>query len=338
MSKLRVGVIGLGMMGQRHCRVYSALRNAQLAGVADLNTALGQMVAASHDTAYFQNWEELLANVDAISVVTTTPAHFKLVRRAIECGVHVLVEKPITETVAQGRELVALAEHAGVVFQVGHIERFNPTYMELKKIVSEMPLISVNMRRLSPFDASKTDVDVIRDLMIHDLDLMTDLLGRDFEPPHSLGRSIATDAVDHAIASFSFRSGPLATLMASRITEQKVRMIEVIADGAYIEADLLGKSLIIHHHTFSRYVDNQTASTYRQESLIERIHVPMMEPLVLELEHFVDCVRHGRPTNVPGRDGLAALELAHMLIDQINPPMLMPNDQRYKVVLEKSMA
>jgi predicted dehydrogenase len=166
---------------------------------------------------------------------------------------------------------------------------------------------------------NKTDVDVIRDLMIHDLDLVTDLFGRDFQPPQVLGRAVSTNAVDHAVVNLSFRDGPIATLTASRITQQKVRMIEVTADNAYIEADLLGKSLVIHRHIFSRYIDNQTASTYRQESIIERIHVPYQEPLVVELEHFVHCVRHGLTSCVPGSDGLHALELAHTLLDQLQP-------------------
>jgi predicted dehydrogenase len=135
-----------------------------------------------------------------------------------------------------------------------------------------------------------------------------------------LGRAISTDAVDHAVVNLSFHDGPIATLIASRITQQKVRMIEVTADNAYIEADLLNKSLVIHRHIFSRYIDNQNASTYRQESIIERIHVPYQEPLVLELEHFVHCVRNGLSSCVPGSDGLHALELAHNLLDQLQLP------------------
>ncbi len=296
------------------------MRDVQLVGVADQNHALGRMIAESHETEYFDDWTQLLAEVDAVSIATTTASHFKLAQCAIQQGVHVLIEKPLTATVEQGRSLVALAKQHDVIVQVGHIERFNPTYTELKKIVGELVPISVTMRRLSPFDLNKTDVDVIRDLMIHDLDLVTDLFGRDFQQPQVLGRAVSTNSVDHAVVNLSFKDGPIATLTASRVTQQKVRMIEVIADSAYIEADLLGKSLVIHRHIFSRYIDNQTASTYRQESIIERIHVPFVEPLVAELEHFVHCVRHGIPSSVPGSDGLHALELAHSLLDQIRVP------------------
>lgn len=306
-------------MGQRHCRVYSTLRHVHLAGVTDMNAEQGRTVAANYDTTFFPTPEQLLREVDAVSIVTATPAHFVLAQEAIRQGVHLLVEKPLTETVAQAQQLVDLAEAQDLILQVGHIERFNPTYIELKKIAEEIPFIAVNLRRLSPFDASNKDVDVVRDLMIHDLDLLTNLLGKKFAPPYAVGRALAGHAIDHAVATFSFANGPVATLVASRITEQKVRTIEVIADGAYIEADLLGKNLVIHRHTFSRFVDQQHVSAYRQESTIERIYVPAVEPLLLELEHFVGCVRLGIASAVPGQDGLFALALAEQLLVQLTP-------------------
>jgi predicted dehydrogenase len=173
------------------------------------------------------------------------------------------------------------------------------------------------MRRLSPFDTSNTDVDVVRDLMIHDLDLAVDVVGLDIEGINAWGRSINTGAIDHAVASISFKDGPIVTLAASRVTEQKVRAIEVIAEGAYIEADLLNKSVLVHRRTFPRYLDNHNITSYRQESVIERIHVPMSEPLMLELRHFCDCVREDCPSQVPGRDGLRALRLAEAVADGI---------------------
>ena len=319
-EKVRTGVIGAGRMGQRHCRVYSSLHHVDFVGICDLNAEVGQRVASAHDTRYFADVDELLTQVDAVTVATTTPAHYALVKRAIERGVHVLVEKPIAETIEQGRALVKLAAQYEVVLQVGHIERFNPTFLELRKLLAGKHIISVNMRRLSSFDASNTDVDVIYDLMIHDLDLMTSLLGDNFETKQAWGRSLSTHTVDHALAVFSYCDGPIATLCASRVTEQKVRAIEVVADGAYIEADLLGKSLVVHRHTFPRYVESGDVNTYRQESLIERIHVPMNEPLALELNHFVDCVSEGRSSDVPGEDGVRAVELADQLVQQIAKP------------------
>ncbi|MCB9107523.1 MAG: Gfo/Idh/MocA family oxidoreductase [Anaerolineales bacterium] len=317
MKSIKVGVIGVGTMGERHCRVYSSLRNVDLVGAADLNAKRGQAVAAEYDTQYFQDYQQLLDQVDAVSIVTTTPSHFTLAAEALTRSVHVLVEKPITENIDQGAKLVELAEEHGKMLQVGHIERFNPVFLELKNVIKDLPLIAVNIKRLSPFDTSNTDVDVIRDLMIHDLDLVINLLGRNFESLSAWGRSISTKAVDHAVANFSFIGGPVSTLFASRVTEQKVRSIEVIAEGAYIEADLLGKTLLIHRRTFPEYVGKHNAGKYRQESIIEKIHVPMIEPLLLELRHFVECVSGKETCAVPGSDGVFALQLAQSISEQI---------------------
>jgi predicted dehydrogenase len=242
---------------------------------------------------------------------------------ALGHNAHVLVEKPLTETLEQGEQLVAEAERRNLTLQVGHIERFNPAYMELKNVTERMQLVAINIRRLSPFDLSNTDVDVIRDLMIHDLDLVTHLVGNTLEGINAWGRSLSTGSIDHAVANLSFRNGPIATLCASRITEQKVRLMEVIADGAYIEADLLSKSVLVHRRTLPQYLDNHQVTKYRQESIIERIYVPMAEPLLLELRHFVECVQQGMPSSVPGRDGLYALQLAQAIADQASHLMIL---------------
>jgi predicted dehydrogenase len=318
MSHLRVGVIGVGVMGERHCRVYSSLRGINVVGIADLNAERGRAVAAQYGTRYFENHRDLLREVSAVSIVTPTPAHFHLVMEALEQGVHVLVEKPLAETLEQGEHMVAEAEKRNRLLQVGHIERFNPTYIELKNVIEGMRLIAINTRRLSPFDLSNTDVDVIRDLMVHDLDLVADLAGKRLEGINAWGRSMTTGAIDHAVANLSFRDGPIVTLFASRITEQKVRLIEVIAEGAYIEADLLSKSILVHRRTLPQYLDNHQLTKYRQESIIERIYVPMAEPLMLELRHFVECVSEDKPSRVPGVDGLYALRLAQAVADQAN--------------------
>ena len=319
MNTVRIGLIGVGVMGERHCRVYSTLRNIQLIGITDRDVERGRAVAANYETHYFEGYGQLLDQVDAVSIVTTTPAHFDLAMEALERGVHVLVEKPITETLEQAEQLIAEAKRRNRVLQVGHIERFNPAYIELKHVTEEMRLIAVNMRRLSPFDISNTDVDVIRDLMIHDLDLVVDLVGTTLEGLDAWGRSISTGEIDHAVATLSFKNGPIATLFASRVTEQKVRSVEIIAEGAYIEADLSTKSLMIHRRTSPEF----QAGKYRQESVIESVFVPLAEPLMLELQHFVECVREGKPSRVSGQDGLRALELAQAVTNQANRLMIL---------------
>jgi len=317
MEVVHIGIIGVGVMGERHCRVCANLPHVELVGVADPNEERGRQVAESYETAYFPDYRALLPQLDAVTIAASTPTHYTLAAECLERGLHVLVEKPIAETVQQAQELVRMADERGLVLQVGHIERFNPAFTELKHVTEGMKLVGITMRRLSPFDTSNTDVDVIRDLMIHDLDLAVNLVGLDIEGINAWGRSISTGTIDHAVASLSFGNGPIATLFASRVTEQKVRAIEVIAKGAYVEADLLNKSVLVHRRTFPQYLDNHDVTKYRQESVIERIHVPMSEPLMLELRHFVDCVRENRPSQVSGRDGLRALQLAEAVAGKI---------------------
>lgn len=310
MHTVKIGVIGVGTMGERHCRVCSNLPRVELVGLADLNPVRGQHVAATYDTNYFSDYHDLLPRVDAVTIAASTPAHYALARDCLEAGKHVLVEKPITETVEQAQHLITLAQERGLVLQVGHIERFNPAFMELENVLENLSVVAVNIRRLSPFDTSNVDVDVVRDLMIHDLDLITHLIRQPLNSLTAWGRTIHTAAVDHAVASLVFDGGAIATLFASRVTEHKVRMIEIIAQGAYIEADLLNKTVLVHRRTWPQFIDNHQITKYRQESVIERIYVPSYEPLFLELRHFADCVREGRETNVGGQDGLRALELA----------------------------
>ncbi len=317
MHTVRIGVIGVGVMGERHCRVCTNLPRVELAGLADLNPARGQQVAATYDTTYFADYHDLLPHVDAVTIAASTPAHYALARDCLEAGKHVLVEKPITETVEQAQHLIALAQERGLVLQVGHIERFNPAFMELENVLEGLPIVAISMRRLSPFDTSNLDADVVRDLMIHDLDLVTHLVRQPLRNLTAWGRSIHTNAVDHAVTCLLFESGPIATLFASRVTEHKVRMVEIVADGAYIEADLLNKTVLVHRRTLPQFIDNHRITKYRQESIIERIYVPSYEPLLLELRHFADCVREGRPSNVSGHDGLQALKLAQMVSKSI---------------------
>jgi predicted dehydrogenase len=181
------------------------------------------------------------------------------------------------------------------------------------------PLV-INFRRLSPYQGSNTDVDVVWDLMIHDLDLVLDLMGVEPVSVQAQGLTVFSGEVDHAVAHFVFgpategstpEQGPLLTATASRITEQKVRSIEVMAREAYVEGDLLNKAISVHRRTIGEYLNlNHQGVKYRQESIIERIHVPILEPLLLELQHFVECVREGKPTQVPARDGLRTVRLA----------------------------
>jgi predicted dehydrogenase len=310
MGTVRIGVVGVGIMGQRPSRVYSNLRRVQLVGVCDAIPSKGNQIAQQYDVPYYERLDDLLDHVDAVSIATSTPDHFETAMRCVERGMHVLVEKPITETLAQAEALTQAAEAGGRVFQVGHIERFNPAYMELKNVLADTQPWAVNLRRLSPYAGSNTDVDVVLDLMIHDTNLVLDLIGLEPMIVNAYGLTAHNKAIDHVVAQLCFGSArPLVTLTASRITEHKIRSIEVTTPLAYIECDLLDKSILIHRHTTGEY-RNQQVHKYRQESLVERIYVPTFEPLFLEMQHFVECILGNKQPDVSARDGLKALRLA----------------------------
>jgi virulence factor len=329
MRQIRVGVIGTGTMGQRHCRVYSSLRQAQLVGVCDAAPEVGHQVAQQYDVPFYRDVGDLLEHVDAVSLATPTPLHFDLAMRCLAQGVHVLIEKPITETIEQADSLTQAAEASNLVVQVGHIERFNPAYMELKNVLGDMTVLAINLRRLSPYAGSNTDVDVVLDLMVHDIDLVLDLMGQEPVSVNAYGLTTFSGTVDHAIVYLGFESGPLLTMTASRVTEQKVRSIEVTALEAYVDGDLLNKNISVHRRTIGQYMNyNHRGVKYRQESIVERIHVPTLEPLLLELQHFVDCILQEKPTQVSARDGLKALRLATVIRNAICERLIDMHDGR----------
>jgi virulence factor len=303
-----------------HCRVYSNLRQVQFVGVFDVDPRASERASCSHDVPVFQDVDELIEQVDAVSITTPTPYHYDLVVRCLEAGLHVLVEKPIAETLDQAEAMARAAEQAGRLLLVGHIERFNPAYLELKNVLEGAELLAANFRRLSPFQGSNIDVDVALDLMIHDVDLAVDLLDDPSGPAPVLagaaGIKVYNENLDYILAQLSFPSCPIVTLTASRATEQKIRAIDVTTRTAYLEADLLNKSILVHRRSFGEYLNqNQSNIKYRQESIVERILVPTVEPLLSEILHFLHCITDGDEPRVSARTGLETLRLTHQIRD-----------------------
>ena len=316
MENIRVGVIGVGRMGKHHCRIYSNLRHVDFVGAYDVDKNALQDVSRAYDIPVIDSIDELLSQVDAVSITTPTPPHFDLAMRCLEKGIHVLIEKPITETLDQAEELTEAVESSGVTFQVGHIERFNPTYCELKNVLEHMNILAINFRRLSPYQGSNTDVDVVLDLMTHDLDLLLDLTRQEPKSIAATGFNVHSDCLDHVSAQLGYESNLLVTLTASRITEQKIRSIDVVAEGAYIEADLFSKNIFVHRRSMGEYLyPNHGNVKYHQESFVEKIMVPAVEPLFKEIEHFVSCIRSGETPKVTARDGMEALRNAFLIRD-----------------------
>jgi len=299
------------------------MRRLQLVGVYDINEESGQKVAGQFDIPYYDCLDELLSVVDAVVLATPTPLHFEQAMQCLEKGVHVLIEKPITETLEQAQQLVDKAEADGIVVQVGHIERFNPVYMEMKNILEEHTPLAITIDRLSPYQGSNKDVDVVLDLMIHDTNLILDMIGKFPEKVFARGLSAYSGTVDHAVAQLYYSDGPSITMTASRITEQKVRKIEAACWEAYLECDLLNKTILAHRSTIGEYINaDKRGFKYRQESLVEKINVPTFEPLFLELQHFTECIIDCTNDYVSARDGYLALKLATQIRDAILDDMI----------------
>ncbi len=316
MEKIRVGVIGVGRMGNHHCRIYSNFRNVDFVGIYDVDEKVVDDVSKKYDVPVFDSVAELLSEVDAVSITTPTPPHYELAMLCLEQGIHVLIEKPITETLRQAEELTKAVESSDLTFQVGHIERFNPTYCELKNVVEHMNILAVNFRRLSPFQGSNTDVDVVLDLMIHDLDLLLDLTRKEPKSISANGFNVYSDCLDHVTAQLEYESNLLVTLTASRITEQKIRSIDIVAEGAYIEADLFSKNIFVHRRSMGEYqYPNHGNVKYHQESFVEKILVPAVEPLFKEIDNYISCIQNGKTPAVTARDGMEALKIAYLIRD-----------------------
>lgn len=303
-----IGVIGVGAMGASHARVLSSLTHlCRLSGVYDEDGAVSREVAANHRTTAVGRLDELLARVDAVVIAVPTSAHYEIACAAIELGKHVLIEKPIAATSIQGRDLVSRARARGVVLQVGHIERFNPAVALLPQILADKQIVALDFHRMSPYDSRIFDADVVSDLMIHDIDILHNLL----PVPHLRTESAGTAPrsgllADYATATLIHVGGVIANLTASRVTEQKIRTLCITTLEAFIELDYLERRILISRATHPHYSGSDSA--YRQENIIEKVYVPNREPLVAEVESFLECVRTGERPLVTGEDGVAALE------------------------------
>jgi predicted dehydrogenase len=308
-----VGVIGVGAMGRNHARVYAELPGANLVGIADADPDRAAEVAtevgtASHATA------ELLDRTDAVSIAVPTEYHADLADECIDAGVHALVEKPFVNSPAEGRALIERAEAAGVLLQAGHIERFNPAVTELTRIVDGVSPISIDARRLGPpnDDERSLDENVVHDLMIHDLDIVRSLV------PEGIDRinALRTDDGQHANAQLLFEDGTVASLTASRVTQQKVRDLTITAEECYIELDYLTQTIEIHRQSRPEYMEIGGNIRYHHEGITERPMVQSGEPLRFELDSFVDSVAEHATPRITGEDGIRAVELADAVLER----------------------
>ncbi len=313
MQKTRAGVVGVGQMGQYHVGIYSELHNVELAGVADTDRERGAYVAGKYGIPLYSDYHDLLGKVDVVSIAVPTSWHYPVAKTFLEAGVHALLEKPIAHTMEEATELFRIADTAGVALHVGHVERFNGAIQELKNIVHEPWFIE--SRRLGPFVPRIKEDGVILDLMIHDIDIILNLVESPITRLFALGKSIDSEREDLANVQLCFQNGCIANILASRSTEIKIRTMAITQRDAYILLDYTDQDIRVHRQASSEHVVTRGALRYRQESLIERIFVHKENPLKLEIQHLLDCVSRRATRVVSVEKELRSLQVALQILD-----------------------
>lgn len=301
MDKVRVGIIGVGYLGTQHARILSYLENAELKGVADIDFKKALQIGNRHGVPYYERYEEMLDEIDAAIVATPTSEHFSVSMNLLQEGKHVLVEKPITETVEQGEKLVETAKAKGLILQVGHLERFNPAVEAVESLISEPRFIEV--QRLGSFSARSLDIDVVLDLMIHDLDIILAMIRDEVRAVRSSGIHVLSEKIDIANARIEFQSGCVATLTASRVHQGKVRKLRIFEPTVYYSVD---------------YIDQEVKvfPLNGRQTDIKTLRIKKEEPLKRELQNFLASIQNGKVNKVSGAEALRALRLAYTVLKE----------------------
>jgi predicted dehydrogenase len=303
MSKLRAAVIGVGYLGRFHAQKYASLEDVDLVGVVDASRERAEEVAAEVGTAAFTDYRQLLDSVDVVSIVVPTQYHYPVARECLEAGCHILLEKPITQTVEEADHLIRLAEDRGLVFQVGHLERFNPAVLALEGVLKN-PLF-IESHRLAPFKTRGTDVTVVLDLMIHDIDIILSMVPSAIKLVNSMGVPVLSEEVDIANARLQFENGCVANVTASRVSRDAVRKIRIFQSDAYISIDYQARKISIFRKDDGGVPVPGLPNVSMEEKSFEQ-----SDALLAEIRAFVDAVRDGTAPVVTGEDGKRALELA----------------------------
>ena len=307
MTPLRAGVIGVGHLGQHHARLYAALPEAQLIGVTDQSVARARTIADRHGVRVFLTAAELLPHVDVVSVAVPTSGHYDVAKACLLAGRHVLIEKPIATTPIEAQELVQLAKQRGCCVQVGHSERFNPVMALMRPYIGQP--VFIECHRLSSFSERGTDVDVVLDLMIHDLDLVLSMNPGAVEEVRAAGVAVLSSSIDIANARIQFRSGCVANLTSSRVSTNKMRRLRLFQRDNYISIDFQTRQAMICRRN--------TKAGERSTVEVEQFQGGEEEPLKLQLASFLHAVGSGEKPVVSGEDGVAAVEVAHQVLQAI---------------------
>lgn len=309
-KELRVGVVGVGYLGSIHARIYQRMPNVNLAAVMDTNTESGSQVAQECDCRFVQNLGDLLDSVDAVSIVVPTSLHREIAEPFLERGIPVLLEKPVAHTLEDARAIVELANRSKTLLQIGHLERFNAGVVRLAAELDRPRFMEVH--RLGEFVARATDVDVVTDLMIHDIDIVLSLVSSELRYISAVGARVITDHVDIANARLEFEDGAVVNVTASRVSAKKFRRIRIFAESCYLALNFEDQQIDV-----ARPGPRPEAGGFAP-IISESIQVTPRPPLDAELEDFVDCVRSGRHPVVDGEAGVRALQVAHEVRQRID--------------------
>jgi predicted dehydrogenase len=322
---LKIAVIGTGHLGKIHAKLWKEVSGVELVGVFDSNSEESTRVADENATKSFSSIDEAIDKANALSIVTPTIAHFEVAKCAIEKGKHVLIEKPITTTIIEAKELILLAKKNNVKIQVGHIERFNPALLAVEPFIKK-PMF-FESHRLAQFKPRGTDVAVVLDLMIHDIDVILSLAKSKVASVDASGVSVVSDEIDIANARIKFSSGAVANVTASRISQNPMRKLRIFERDAYLSVDFAAKSAEVFHlvgtddASASKSLVFNLGEIERAEKklniIYEKPDVGEFNPLKYELELFRDAILHETVPIVSGEDGLAALEVAGKIMVSI---------------------
>ncbi len=309
MKKIKVGVVGTGYLGRFHAQKYAAMEDAELIAVADTDIAQAEKVAEEVKTKPYFTHKELIGKVDAVSIAVTTPGHFNVARDFLNSNIDVLIEKPITTSLEEADALIEIAESKNLILQVGHLERFNSAVMALEGKIHHPRFIESH--RLSMFQPRGTDVSVVLDLMIHDIDIISNLVKSEIKTIHAAGISVITDHVDIANARLEFLNGAVANVTASRVSAKNQRKIRLFQKDGYISVDFANHEITIVQP------EEKTDSSLIPGMGINQLCFTKGDALDDELKSFVQSVKHRKAPEVTGKMGRDALKIALTIMEQI---------------------
>lgn len=296
MKKIKIGVVGIGHLGSRHLKVYSELsEKCEVIGVCDLQAERTERIARQYGAPFITDYRKLIGNVDAVNICTPTESHYEIAKFFLENNVHTFIEKPITTTIEQADDLIAIAKKNDLRLQIGHIERFNSAFESIKHFTHK-PLF-IECHRLNRFPNRSLDIGVVMDLMIHDIDIILGAIDSPIKDIQAIGVNVLTSLEDIASVRITFENGCVCNLTASRVSDEVMRKIRIFQKDTYISLDYVKQEAFIY-------------KKHKQQILKHSLPIEREEPLMKELEHFIDCVVENKKPLISGLEGREALKVA----------------------------